>query len=275
MRDSILSDMLRKEFLEKYYYLKYITFDKLKPPKQEYKISICTNCMGMADRVKETYEKNIIDNIGYKNIEFVLLNYNSKDDLDDYVKTHLMKYIDKGILNYYKTTEPEFYSMTHSRNISFKVATGDIVNNVDVDHFINQGFAKYINILANQRDRLIFVKSNQKNRGRIGMFKKDFMWLGGYDEEIKGYGNDDHDLVCRAFHSGFDLVKFGGDYFTEPKGHRRHHLENYKNKDWKFTQRKNILLSLLKIKYGVLIANQDKHWGKAELLKNFKEKVSI
>lgn len=273
MRDSILREILNKDFIYKYYSLKYVRFDDLIPIKKQYKISICTNCMGRSEDIKRTLKKNIEDNINYPNLEFVLLNYNSKDDLDEYVKNNLMGYINKGVLNYYKTTDPSYYSMTHSRNVSFKIAQGDIVNNVDSDHFINKGFVEYINILANQDKKLVFVKSDQKNRGRLGMFKNDFISLGGYDENIEGYGHDDKDLLLRAYRSGFKLVKFGGKYFIEPAGHKRHPVDNYKNKDWKYTQRRNILISLLNIKYGKLIANRDKEWGVAKVIKNFSEEL--
>jgi hypothetical protein len=166
--------------------------------------------------------------------------------------------------------------MTHSRNVAFKVATGDIVNSVDADHFVKPGFAAYINLLANQGvGKPVFLKSKQKNRGRLGFFKKHFMWLGGYDEEIEGYGFDDVDLLHRALLSGFTCLFFGGQFFSHTEDHRRHPTENYPHRDWKYQQRKNTLISLLNMKYGKLQANKDKHWGKASLIKNFKECIEI
>lgn len=274
MRDKVLLELINKEFLDKYFTFQYVYSDK--PVIKNYSISICTNCMNRVEDIKRTLEKNILDNIDYPKIEFVLLNYNSQDNLDEWVKNNMMEYIDKGILNYYRTTEPKFYSMTHSRNITFKVAQGDIVNNVDGDHYINKGFANVVNILANQKHkRTVFVKSRQKNRGRLGFFKKEFLWLGGYNEEIEGYGFDDEDLLARAYHSGFNIMKFGGEYMKITDGHKRHVMDNYKNKDWKYTQRKNTLISLLNLVYKRFRANQGKKWGSAILVRNFKEEVRI
>lgn len=273
MRDSYLRDLLNLETYNKIYAFTYLTDFKNKVTKK-FKISICTTCMDRLDDIKQTYMKNIEDNIGYGNIEFILLNYNSKDNLDYWVKSNLINFINSGLVVYYKTTEPKYYSMTHSRNIAFKLATGDIVNNVDGDHFTNKGFVEHINFLANQKHKkMVFVKSRQKNRGRLGFFKKDFMWLGGYNEEINGYGFDDEDLIARAFHAGLTLVKFGGEYCSLTKDHKRHVGNNYEEKDWKYNQRKNTLISLLNLYYKRVRANQGQYWGKAKLIKNFKEEI--
>ncbi len=275
MRDKFLTEFFDNNIFSKYLDFKYVyVIDK--PVTKYYKISICTNCMNRANDVKKTLLRNILDNIDYPGIEFVLLNYNSQDDLDEWVKDNMMSYINLGILKYYKTTEPKYYSMTHSRNVEFKLAKGDIVNNVDGDHFINKGFAERINLLANQRHkRLVFVKSKQKNRGRLGFFKKEFMWLGGYDEQIKGYGFDDEDLIARAYHSGLELIKFGGDYMNITDDHRRHVMDNYEDRDWKYTQRKNTVLSLFNLSCKKYKANCGKEWGKVTVIKNFKEEVRI
>ena len=67
-------------------------------PKKERKISICTNCMGRTYDLKRTYLKNIADNLDYPNVEFVLLNYNSKDDMDEWVKRYLSVFIEDGVV---------------------------------------------------------------------------------------------------------------------------------------------------------------------------------
>lgn len=244
---------------------------------REYKISICTTCMNRANDIKTTYEKNIIDNVNYPNIEFILLNYNSRDDLDNYVFAKLGKYIDKEILNYYHTTEPRYYSMTHSRNVAFKVATGDIVLNVDADNFTNEGFAEYINILANQQPkRAIFAKGKRMMRGRLGFYRSEFIdLLGGYDEDLKGYGHDDHDIMYRAWGLGFKLMWFGSKYYGVVEGHKKHQGTDYQYNSWKYTERRNKFLSYYNLYVKKYKANEGHCWGEATLLKNFSEWVSV
>lgn len=281
LRDKILKLLLHPN-IEKFLEPIYLEAIPLQNPLLIHSISICTTCMGRASDIKQTFLKNIHDNLSYStnpnNLEFLLLDYNSKDDLEKWAQKNLMKLISKGLVTYYKTTEPQFYSMTHSRNIAFKLAKGNIVNNVDADHFINFGFCSQINLMANQfQDKAVFIKSRQKNRGRLSFFKDEFLSLGGYDEELEGYGFDDKDLLYRAVKSGFRVVRYGGKFFNHTQDHARHPLDNYKekDKDWKFSQRRNTILSILNILSDRVIANEGKNWGKAELTKNFEERISI
>lgn len=282
LRDKILKSLLHPN-IEKFLEPIYLEAIPLSNPLIIHSISICTTCMGRANDIKQTFLLNISDNLSYstnpeKNLEFLLLDYNSKDDLEKWAKKNLKKLISKGLVTYYKTTEPQFYSMTHSRNIAFKLAKGYIVNNVDADHFTNFGFCSQINALANQfQDKTVFVKSRQKNRGRLSFFKDEFISLGGYDEGLEGYGFDDKDLLYRAVKSGFRVVRYGGKFFRHTSDHVRHPVDNYKekDKDWKFSQRRNTILSILNILSGRVIANEGKEWGKAKLVKNFEEKIII
>ena len=56
--------------------------------------------MNRLEHLKVTLPKNIIDNIGYDNIEFVIVDYNSKDGLQSWINSNLKKYVDSGILVY-------------------------------------------------------------------------------------------------------------------------------------------------------------------------------
>lgn len=255
-------DLIPDKLWDKYCKINYIRPPEYKEPKKFYSISICTTCMDRLVDLKKTYLKNIEDNKDYPHLEWVLVNYNSKDDLDTWTAMNLPKCV-----RYYKTEKPKFYSMAHSRNMAFGLALGDIVTSVDADHFINKGFAHKINELANTLGRKhIFVKSEQKNRGRIAMFKKDFCELGGYDEDLRDYGHEDRDLLFRACAMGFKVVKYGGQYFTLADGHSRHPTNNYSDHDWRFTQNRNALISFYNLYKGRLVANECRIAGDAELV---------
>jgi len=282
MRNEFLLSLVEKKIWEKYFVPEYerISLPLKVPVKKYVPISICTNCMGRAEDIKQTYVENIENNLDYPAIEFVLLNYGSKDDLDIWVFKNLMEYIKRGILSYYSFKYPDgpkSYSMTHSRNVSFKVAKGKIVTNVDADHYTNKGFAVRLNELAHQvkGTEVVFVKSKQKNRGRIALYKKEFERLGGYNEDIREYGYDDHDLLMRAYLSGFRVLTFGGGFMRITEDHRRHPTDNYVDKDWRYTQARNALISLVGIAAGRLEANPGIQWGKAHLVRNFSMEIDI
>ncbi|MEW4924695.1 glycosyltransferase family A protein [Algibacter sp. 2305UL17-15] len=166
-----------------------------------YKISFCTVCMNRLDHLKQTLPQNIEDNKKYGNVEFVVLNYNSQDEIDQWMFSTMSEYLESGILKYYKTTAPKCFLMSHSKNAVTKLATGDIVCNVDADNFIGRGFAAYIN-KAYQRNQNIYIavekgKTQKDCYGRICMLKSDFITLKGYDENMTGYGFEDFDLRNR------------------------------------------------------------------------------
>jgi len=241
------------------------------------KVSLCTTVMDRLHDLKRTLPKNIEDNSDYPNMEYVILDYNSQDDLEGWVKSEMANFIEDGIVVYVRTEEPTYYSMTHSRNIAFKVASGDIVNNVDADSYTNEGFATYLNMLAHQQpEKAIFGKGRKMLRGRLGFYRKEFIeLLAGYDEDLKGYGHDDHDIMHRAWGLGFSLMWFGGQYYTPVDDHRKHQGKNYQHASWRYTEKRNKVLSFFNIAAGKFKANEGHHWGKATLIKNFKEEVKI
>jgi len=243
---------------------------------KHYKVSLCTTCMDRLHNIRVTLPKNIADNADYPYVEFVLLDYNSSDNLGDWVRSEMMQHIESGKLAYYRTEEPLFFDMSHSRNIAFKLASGDIVNNVDADVFVNNGFATYINTLANQcSEKGAFVKSRRLMRGRLGFYKKEFIdLLGGYDEDIKGYGHDDKDLFYRACGLGFKLLWFGGGYHGNVADHTKHQGIHYKE-HWKITEGRNKLICATNLLVGKFKANEGKPWGKARVIKNFVEEMEI
>ena len=254
-----------------------------KPIKRNYKISICTTCMDRLNDLRLTLPFNI-DHEPYPSVEFVVLDYNSRrDDIGKWIKENMMSCLETGKLVYCHTTEPEHYSMTHSRNVAFSIATGDIVLNVDADNFIqprdkviSQSFCEHVNILANQgEEKIIFAKGKRLLHGRLGFFKKEFIELGGYDEEMQGYGYDDIDLMRRAWALGFTLYWFGGQFVDRIKTSNVMKNENMKIKNWKITERQNQELGFANLAAGKFVANQGKNWAECRIVKNFQEEMQV
>ncbi len=252
--------------------------------KKEHKITFITTCMGRLYNLKDTLPVNIKDNADYKNLEFLVLDYNSDDNLGDWMKENMSEEMASGRVSYYRTKEPTEFSMAHSRNIAFKLATGDIVNNLDADNFtinqhgnpIKECWAAYLNRMANeQNERVIFAKGKTGMRGRIGFFKQEFIdLLGGYDENLLGYGHDDHDLVYRAWELGFTMYWWGGQYYHRIKTARQEKDTNLA-RPWKVTEKENKIKSAKNLEEGRFKANEGIHWGKAKLIKNFSEEIEI
>ena len=70
---------------------------------KKYKISFCTSCTKRLHHIKETFISNLENNIDYGDIEFVLLNWNSQDGMNEWVQQNLKGYIDDGVVKYLHT----------------------------------------------------------------------------------------------------------------------------------------------------------------------------
>lgn len=165
--------------------------------------------MNRLHHLKETLPQNILDNRNYPNLEFLLLDYNSSDGLEQWVKAEMKEYLDQQILVYYKTADPKYFDRSHSRNMIFKLASGDVLCNIDADNFTGTGFAEFINDVFNKDAKSIIVPDTKRNyyylRDILGRFcakREDFMAISGYDEMMSGYGFEDDDLYERLLNMG-------------------------------------------------------------------------
>ena len=177
---------------------------KNSPPK----ISFCIVCMNRLHHLQQTFLRNIHDNDDYPNLEFVLLDYNSQDGMDQWVNENLREFIADGRVTYYKTFEPQVFSHSHSKNLAFRLASGDIVCNINADHFIGKGFGHYVNKTFNVDENIVlttidFHKTTKNYHpskdvfGKVCVKKSDFLKVKGYDEQMSNYGFEDYDFVNR------------------------------------------------------------------------------
>jgi hypothetical protein len=250
-----------------------------KEPKTYRKISFCTACMNRLHDLMVTLPVNIHHNRDYPNVEFVVVNYNSQDKLDEWMLDYMMPYIEAGLLVYVHTTEPRYFQASHSRNISFKVATGDIVNNIDADNFSGRDFAKALNLLAEVRpEKAVFTRAERLMHGRLGFYKKEWLELGGYDEDLMGYGWDDINLFYRAMATGCKLMRWGcpdfrfSERIPTPFEDKDRYMEH---KNWEHTEFVNAEMTFDQLDRRQFVVNQGRQWGKATLVRNFKEVIHV
>lgn len=242
------------------------------------RISFCTNCMGRLHHLKETLLRNIEDNRDYPNADFVVLNYNSPDQMENWAKQNLGPFIASGKVKYYRTDEPEYFHMAHAKNVAHKLATGDIVCNLDADNFTGKGFASFLASLFKSNPRTLthgHWKISRGTTGRIVVLKKFFMLTRGYDERFEGWGAEDLDFLARLTNLGLRPFLLEDKAFLKTLEHDKEESVRYmapQFHDYRMTD----ALSVKKVArtkwFGKLSANQGLHWGKARVFKNFGEK---
>src|SRR6187402_1563632 len=98
-------------------------------------ISFCTVCMNRLHHLSQTLPVNLEANRDFPEVEFVLLDYNSSDGLEDYMQTNYGELIRTGRISFFRTVEHAWFRRSHSRNIAFRLAKGDIVCNIDADNY--------------------------------------------------------------------------------------------------------------------------------------------
>lgn len=197
------------------------------------KISFCTTCMGRAHHLKETLPQNIRDNpvSDDLDIEFVVLNYNSGDDLHEWMTTdpEMIKHIESGLVRYGRTTEPDSFYHSHAKNMAHRIATGDVLCNLDADNFTGPKFAQFLKSRFERDVDIVLSPSFRVSRefppeergfvGRISLSHDSFYKLGGYDESFKGWGGEDNDIMQRAKGMGLEHWRFEDHKYLRIIGH--------------------------------------------------------
>jgi len=90
----------------------------------------------------------------------------------------------------------------------------------------------------------------------MGMWKEDYMAIGGYDEDLTGYAFDDNDFVDRITANGCEY------YYTDAQIVHLYHgatcdsMPQPQNKAWLHNQ------SIYLKKKGTIVRNQNREWGK-------------
>lgn len=203
------------------------------------KISICTVCMNRLSFLRETLPENILENKSYPFLEFVLLDYNSGDGMEQWARKNLMPYIDSGILKYYKTTQPAYFDLSHSKNMCLKLATGDILCMIDADNYAGSGYAAWVNSIFGDSDTQTIITTLRKHNipyrdqgGKLCFHRSLFATVSGFDEALVGYGVEDVDLAKRMDKAGGRRVYIDNPEFLRCISHstferiRNFHLIN-------------------------------------------------
>jgi hypothetical protein len=184
--------------------------------------------MNRLDHLKQTLPINIkkVDNIIDK--EYIILNYNSKDDMNEWVIDNF-----KGKVKLYHTTEPKYFKMSHAKNVVSCLATGDIIVNIDADNYITEGFTEWCVEQFKKNDNIVLGSTPPHPRacGKIAITKENFYKLKGYDEGFESWGFDDIDFVRRAKEIGLKHIEIPEEFFMGIYHDNKLRFENYKDSE--------------------------------------------
>jgi GT2 family glycosyltransferase len=150
---------------------------------------------------------------GRKDVELVLLDYNSPDGLEEWIKedNRAIDAIHNGLLVYVKEHSATHFHCSKAKNLAHRMARGEILVNLDSDNWAD-AMDKPIRMAFAESNGLIFHAYNQTSGdgtcGRVAVARKWFYRLGGYDESFQPMGYQDIDFVNRASAAGLRKVTF-------------------------------------------------------------------
>jgi predicted glycosyltransferase involved in capsule biosynthesis len=226
------------------------------------RISLCTTCFNRATQLKRVFESNLELLRGEESVEWLILNYNSQDDLDEYIQP-ILQYNEFNI-RYFKEISGRSWHMSLAKNISHKLASGDILMNLDCDNRIGEALDQIretftVNVGALH---LWSGRYGDGTCGRIAIRRELFFNIGGYDESFRPMAYQDEDLLARLRDMGETVMHVPslcpvaianaglGDAEPVPK-----------SAQWERYHRYNTRISNRNRAEGRLVANEGKLWG--------------
>ena len=160
--------------------------------------SFCTICKGRLHTLEKVLFGNLAFAEKYPNFEFVLLNYDSPDGLDKWVKKKFYLSFERYHLRYGSFFAGPYLRLSHAKNLAHKLAFGDILINLDADNMLTQSYIdELLNVFEGLEGNNSVLCSNYNSSitGRIALPREMFFALKGYDEAFLHYGYEDIDLI--------------------------------------------------------------------------------
>lgn len=174
------------------------------------KIAFCTTCKNRTPHLQIMLPQNLQDNPHSK---FIIVNYNTEDNLLDYLRVNHSTAINSGQLVLYSHLDAPRFKMAHAKNMAHRCAMlegADILVNLDADNITGPGFEDWITAQFSERDDIFLWANMIKGEmirgisGRIVVTSNAFLKAGGYDEEkFDGWGSDDKDFHVRLNDLGY------------------------------------------------------------------------
>jgi glycosyltransferase involved in cell wall biosynthesis len=184
--------------------------------------------MNRLHHLKQTLIANICNNPGIDHNEFIVLDYNSTDGTELWVKSECQEFISSGVLKYYRSLLPKDFDRSHSRNIALRLAEGDVICNLDADNFTGEDFTHYIEKqFSSSRDIFLCGGPDRDTKGRICAQRTDWLKIKGFDETFVGYGYEDTDVINRLSQTGLTPENIPARYLAAIRHEHQQRLTNH------------------------------------------------
>ena len=215
-------------------------------------ISLCIPVHARTYDLKKTMPHLIEAAYNSPPVEIVIVDYNSPDDLADYIEV-------VPDVTYVKYTGRDYYHMAHARNLSVKAASGEYIVILSADIYPAIGFLEAAREMI---DTGAVWMHSSRYTGVIVCQRQEFIDAGGYDERFEFYGPEDTDLDARLTRRGsqFGLLPSGLLHVIETPNDEK--VKNYRlplSKRQMHQQMRDIYTENNQAQ--MMVANEGKEWG--------------
>lgn len=258
------------------------------------KIIFCITCKGRLEHLKKTLPENLADNADFLDCKFVLMDYNSQDGLQEYIKSVHALNLDSGYLSVYTHMASGAFHVSHAKNMAARCAIlegADILVTLDADNYTGPGFTQFIadrfreagpwagrpaiwpGVFLCPNFPLIkslpygseFGRPDRGYAGRFAIHAKDFVKMGGYDESFNTWHGEDVDMIARLGRLGYSMRHFENSQLkTIPHGPEVRfkeypHAKQFENEhEWKvIDSRTTTVVNYGKFGVGTVYKNYD------------------
>lgn len=225
-------------------------------------ISICIPCHGRTYDLRQSMP-NLIKAANFSPpVEIVVLDYNSPDDLADYISQAMsVELVGGSMLTYRKYTGRDYYHMAHARNLSVLASSGDWIVASCADLVPAESFFQVVRDTLREDDYL-WIRHPDRFVGVFLCRREEFIAAGGYDERFEFYGKEDKDIIARMERRAGNYTTLSSSLWTNIPTPREEKLKNYRLVlSRREVGRRSRMIWMENIENAVLVANEGKEWG--------------
>jgi len=231
--------------------------------KKPFLISICIPCMNRTYDLKKTMPHIIECANASPPVEILVLNYGSRDDLDEYMEAVWKTgQLAKGNFLSYVKFPTTYYHVAHAHNLSALASRGKFIVPFLADLIPSIEFISFVRDCLETDEDLVWMGTTHSV---IVCKRKEYIASGGYDERFEFYSPGWEDLNMRLRRRGGKYKEYPrwlccGGYITPPEEKWKHfrpgmsRLEMGKAMQHIFAANQ---------KGCVLVVNEGKIWGQA------------
>lgn len=191
-------------------------------------------------------------------VEIVIVDYNSPDDLAQYVRGVMQEPLGEVGITYRKYTGRDHYHMAHARNLTIQLAHGEVVVISSADIWFTPKYFTHCRSIIGSYD---FLRGSVY-KGVIMAWRDVLIQAGGYDERFEFYSPEDTDLERRLLRRGCRMGYVPNGMIRINPTPDDIKVKNYHEELTKAEMAARMHPILVENDAnGVLIANEGREWG--------------